>query len=82
MPAPRPTRHDYGSFDIAVSLTPQGLTQYPRVLSLVFAAIDQLRRQGVPAHVFAERRTMAALDERYRDKGEGAIAGRRRWPMR
>ena len=63
---------DYGSFDMAVNLTPQGLDQYPRVLAMVFAAIDQLRRSGVPAHVFNERRTMATLDERFRDKGEGA----------
>lgn len=64
--------HDYGSFELTVSLTPQGLTQYQRVLSMVFAAIDLLQRNGVPAHVFAERRTMATLEERFRDKGEGA----------
>lgn len=63
---------DYGSFDIQVSLTPQGLDQYPRVLSLVFAAIEQLKRDGVPPHLFAERKALAALDERYRDMGEGA----------
>lgn len=63
---------DYGSFDMQLSLTPEGLAQYERVLALVFAAIEQLRVQGVPAHVFDERRTMAQLDERYRDKGEGA----------
>jgi len=63
---------DYGSFDMAVNLTPQGLAEYPRVLAMVFAAIDQLRRSGVPTHVFNERRTMATLDERFRDKGEGA----------
>jgi insulysin len=39
---------------------------------MVFGTIDQLRRSGVPAHVFNERRTIAALDERFRDKGEGA----------
>jgi insulysin len=63
---------DYGSFDLSISLTPQGLTQYERVLSMVFASIDQLRRNGVPSYVFNERQTMAALDERFRDKGEGA----------
>ena len=63
---------DYGSFDIAVNLTPQGLAQHPQVLSMIFAAIDQLRRSGMPSHLFNERRTMATLDERYRDKGEGA----------
>ena len=64
--------HQFGFFDIDVSLTPQGLNEYPRVLGLTFAAIDQLRASGMPPTLFAERRTMAALDERYRDKGEGA----------
>jgi insulysin len=64
--------HDYGTFDISVSLTPQGLAQYERVLSMVFAAIDLLQRNGIPRHVFAERQTMATLDERFRNKGEGA----------
>jgi insulysin len=63
---------DYGSFDISINLTPLGLTHYGRVLSMVFAAVDQLRRNGVPSYVFDERRTMATLDERFRDKGEGA----------
>ena len=63
---------DYGSFDIAVNLTPQGLQQYPRVLSMVFATIDLLQRNGVPTHLYNGRRTMALLDERFRDKGEGA----------
>jgi len=67
-----PDTIDYGSLDIVVDLTPKGLAQYGRVLELVFASIEQLRRNGVPRYVFEERRTMAALDERFRDKGEGA----------
>jgi insulysin len=63
--------HDYGSFELTVNLTPQGLVQYERVLSMVFAGIDLLQRSGVPQHVFTERRTMATLEERFRDKGEG-----------
>ena len=63
---------DYGSFDLSINLTPQGLAQYERVLSMAFATIDVLRRSGVPSHLFNERRTMALLDERFRDKGEGA----------
>ncbi len=62
---------DYGSFDVSVSLTPKGLAQYERVLSMVFASIEQLRRSGVPSYVFNERRSMATLDERFRNKGEG-----------
>ena len=64
--------HDYGSFEMQIALTPEGLKAYPRVLQMTFAAIDFLRRNGIPPHLFAERRAMAALDERYRDKGEGA----------
>ena len=64
--------HDYGSFDIQISLTPEGLTRYQRVLQLVFATIEQLRRSEVPPYLFQERRTMAILDERFRDQGEGA----------
>jgi insulysin len=67
-----PETHDYGVFDIAVNLTEQGLREHERVLSMVFAAIELLRRDGVPAHVFAERRAMAQLEERFRDRGEGA----------
>jgi insulysin len=64
--------HDYGTFEVAVSLTPQGLVQHERVLSMVFAAIDLLQRSGIPRHVFTERQMLATLDERFRDKGEGA----------
>lgn len=67
-----PDTPDYGSFDIQITLTPEGLAQYRRVLSLVFAAIEPLRRNGLPPHLFEERRRLATLDERYRDQGEGA----------
>ena len=70
--AAEPETHDYGSFDVTVHLTEKGLREHERVLSMVFAGIELLRRDGVPAHVFAERRTMAQLEERFRDKGEGA----------
>ncbi len=63
--------HQFGYFDIGISLTPQGLQDYPRVLALAFAAIDQLRASGMPPTLFGERRAMASLDERFRDKGEG-----------
>ena len=62
----------YGAFELQIGLTPQGLQQVPRVLQLVFATARLLREQGLPAHLFRERQTLARLDERYRDKGEGA----------
>jgi insulysin len=63
---------DYGTFDINVSLTPTGLADYPRILSMVFGAIAQIKAAGYPTYLFAERRTMAHLDEAFSDKGEGA----------
>ncbi len=63
--------HDYGSFTLQVGLTPAGLSKTTRVLELVFAMVDKLRREGLPAYLFQERRAMARLDERFRDKGEG-----------
>ncbi|MFO1325818.1 MAG: insulinase family protein [Rubrivivax sp.] len=61
----------YGAFELQIGLTPQGLQQLPRVLQRVFAAVRQLREQGLPPYLFAERQALARLDERYRDRGEG-----------
>jgi insulysin len=66
-----PETPDYGSFDMQISLTPDGLAKSARVLELVFATIERIRREGLPPHLFQERQAMARLDERYRDKGEG-----------
>lgn len=63
---------DYGSFEIQIGLTPEGLARHHDVLTRVFAAIEALRRGGIPSYLFDERRTMAELDERYGDHGEGA----------
>lgn len=63
---------DYGTFDIGISLTPAGLTQYQRVLDIVFGAIDQIKTADYPTYLFQERRAMASLDETYANKGEGA----------
>jgi insulysin len=66
-----PESDDFGSFNFDVSLTPAGLAKYSRVLQLVFAAIDQLKKAPYPSYLFRERQTMARLDETYQDKGEG-----------
>jgi insulysin len=63
----------YGAMEVQINLTPLGLQQVPRVLALFFANVALLREQGLPAGLFAERRTLARLDERYRDKGEGGM---------
>ncbi len=62
----------YGALELQIGLTPQGLERVPRVLELVFASARALREQGLPAHLFKERQALARLDERFRDKGEGA----------
>ncbi len=62
----------YAAFELQIGLTPQGLREVPRVLQMVFAMLRLMREQGLPAHAFGERQTLARLDERYRDKGEGA----------
>jgi secreted Zn-dependent insulinase-like peptidase len=42
------------------------------VLALVFSAARMLREQGLPPQLFKEWQTLARLDERFRDRGEGA----------
>ena len=61
----------YGAFELQIGLTPQGLNDTNRVLQLVFATAQLWREQGLPPHLFKERQTLARLDERFRDKGEG-----------
>ena len=63
---------EFGSFQVSVGLTPDGLQRYPRVLELFFSAVAHIRGAGYPAYLFRERQTMARIDEMYQDKGEGA----------
>jgi len=62
---------DYGSFFLAVELTPQGEREHDRVLRTVFAYLDHLRASPFPAQFYAERARVAALKETYADRGEG-----------
>ncbi len=68
----QPATRQYGSLELQIGLTPQGLQRAERVLQLVFANARLWREQGLPPQLFKERQTLAQLDERYRDKGEGA----------
>ncbi len=63
---------DYGFFSATIGLTPAGLENQERVLALFFAAIEDMRREGYPAYLFEERKTLARLDEMFADKGDGA----------
>lgn len=65
---------DYGALSIRVELTPEGLTAYRDVVKLCLSYIDMLQASDYPAYHFQEQRTMAALNEIYSDKGEGAGA--------
>ena len=48
-----------------ISLTPQGLERWPEAVSAIFAYLELLREQGVPAHVFSEERRMRQLSFAY-----------------
>ncbi len=64
--------NDFGSFNLSIGLTPLGRREFHRVLLAVFAAIEDLRARPYPEPLFEERRALARLDERFRDRGEGA----------
>lgn len=66
----------YGSFLVNIGLTPRGLEQTDRVLQVVFAYLDLLKRSPYPREFFAERAALARLEETYRDRGEGADLAR------
>jgi insulysin len=63
---------EFGSVNVSVGLTPEGLAKYPRVIELFFATVARLREAGYPSYLFRERQTMARMDEMYQDKGEGS----------
>jgi insulysin len=62
---------DFGEFNVRAALTPAGYANHSRVLALFFTAVNDLKRAGLPKGLFAERQTMAQLDELFSDKGEG-----------
>lgn len=68
---------DVASVELRIALTPQGLAEYSRVIQLVLGAIEGLRTQGIPRHVFQEARTMAEIDLRYSPRPESASEARR-----
>ena len=72
---------DYGSFDIQISLTPEGLQAYPRVLAMIFAAIDFAARQRHAAapvrRAQGHGRARRALPRQGRRRRPGGGAGER-----
>lgn len=69
---PTYTTDDFGILYASVSLTPDGIKEYERVLELIYGYVALLRESPYPAHLFAEQGYMAQLNELYTDKGEGA----------
>ncbi|MBL9200968.1 MAG: insulinase family protein [Opitutaceae bacterium] len=62
----------YGSLFIGADLTPAGKEQRARVLTEIFAYLAHLRAAPFPADFYRDRARIAALNETYRDRGEGA----------
>jgi insulysin len=63
---------DYGWANIHIELTPKGVKEYKKVIETSYSFIKLMREKGYQSFVFNELKTMAALDEIYSDKGEGA----------
>ena len=63
---------DYGSLFIQADLTPAGQEQHPRILAAIFGYLDFLRGAPFPAAFYQDRARIAALNETYSDRGEGA----------
>ncbi|MBC7368446.1 MAG: insulinase family protein [Undibacterium sp.] len=62
----------YGSFMLTVTLTPAGQQEYSRVLAATMSYIQHLRASPFPADFYRDRARIAALNETYTDRGEGA----------
>ncbi|MBL9187590.1 MAG: insulinase family protein [Opitutaceae bacterium] len=67
----------YGSLFIGADLTPAGKEQRTRVLAEIFAYLAHLRASPFPADFYRDRARIAALNETYKDRGEGAALATR-----
>ena len=63
---------DYGSLFIQADLTPAGQEQVPRIMAAIFGYLEFLRGSPFPAAFYQDRARIAALNETYSDRGEGA----------
>ena len=63
---------EYGSLMINADLTPAGQEQQARVLQLIFSYLGHLRTAAFPADFYRDRARIAALNETFKDRGEGA----------
>ncbi len=63
---------NYGSMFIDIDLTPAGEAAYHEVLEITFAYIHFLQAAPFPAAFYQDQARIAALQETYADRGEGA----------
>jgi insulysin len=66
------------SFDINITLTKKGESEYQRILEIVFAYLDLLRKSDFREYTFKEIQTMAQTDFDWKSpqEGMGYVAGR------
>lgn len=66
------------SFDINISLTEKGEAEYQRIMELVFAYIEMLRKTDFKEYTFKEIQAMAQTDFDWKSpqEGMGFVAGR------
>jgi insulysin len=63
---------NYGSMFIGIDLTPAGEADYHKVLAMTFAYIHFLQAAPFPTAFYQDQARIAALQETYADRGEGA----------
>lgn len=58
-----------GLFSVSVTLTEKGVVQYDRILQLLFAYMDMLRKEGPKRWLYKEQSQLAGLSFRFKEKG-------------
>jgi insulysin len=59
------------SFGISISLTEKGLNEYERILEMVFAYIDMVRKHGIEKYTFEQAQVMAQINFDWKNPNEG-----------
>ena len=59
------------SFGISISLTEKGLKEYDRILEMVFAYIDMVRKHGIEKYTFEQAQVMAQINFDWKNPAEG-----------
>ena len=59
------------AFSISISLTKKGLHEYERILAMVFAYIDMVRKHGIEKYTFEQAQAMAQINFDWKNPSEG-----------